>query len=57
MLIFIFRTWFRGPQCVGGAKLNGKTAVVTGASSGIGKAVATEFAKRGILYFLFNQMK
>lgn len=33
-------------------KLNGKTVVVTGASSGIGKAVALEMARRGATLFI-----
>ena len=39
---------FRGDE-----KLAGRTVVVTGANSGMGKEIAKEFAKRGIhIYFL-----
>ena len=35
------------PACVPGHKLKGQTAIVTGASSGIGKAIALGMAREG----------
>ena len=43
----MYRSWLRGPKCVGEMKLNNKTAIVTGSNSGIGKCVAIDLAKRG----------
>jgi len=37
--------------------LNGKIAVITGASSGIGKAIAQELAKEGLLIYLLGRDK
>src|SRR5687768_11079411 len=38
---------FDKPQVEGSGKLKGKTAVITGGDSGIGRAVAVLFAKEG----------
>ena len=35
-------------------KIEGKVAVVTGAASGIGEAVARELARRGVLAVVLN---
>ncbi|GFR84197.1 reverse transcriptase [Elysia marginata] len=45
--IYGLRQWLRGPKCTGGNKLHNKTIIVTGASSGIGKEIALNFANRG----------
>ena len=39
--------WCRGVQYSGTARLEGQLALVTGANVGIGKAAATELARRG----------
>ncbi|XP_019717214.1 dehydrogenase/reductase SDR family member 13b.1 [Hippocampus comes] len=37
----------KGKQCTSKAKLNGKTVIVTGSNTGIGKTTAIDLAKRG----------
>ncbi|XP_064602020.1 retinol dehydrogenase 13-like [Liolophura sinensis] len=46
-VLYGFRAYFRGAQCYSATKLTGKTAIVTGASSGIGEQIALDFAQRG----------
>ena len=45
--LILIRRLVSGNVCQSQASMNGKTVVVTGASSGIGKATALELAKRG----------
>ncbi len=45
--LFFFRNYFKGPQCHPKYDAKDKTAIVTGANSGIGKEIAKELASRG----------
>ncbi|XP_046422910.1 retinol dehydrogenase 13-like isoform X1 [Neodiprion fabricii] len=42
-----FRAYMGGPDCPSEERIDGKTVVITGASSGIGRETALELARRG----------
>ena len=45
--LYLLRKYFEGGVCYSKNKLTGKTAIITGANTGIGLETAIDFAKRG----------
>ena len=43
-----FRNYFGGPVYLGKERLAGKTVIITGATTGIGKESAAQLAEKGI---------
>ncbi|KAM9425049.1 dehydrogenase/reductase SDR family member 13-like [Pholidichthys leucotaenia] len=55
---YVFRHIFvKGKRCTSQAKLHGKTVIVTGSNTGIGKYTATDLAKRGARVILACRSK
>merc|ERR1712045_789739 len=46
-LLYLLKRWVQGPQVTSQAKLDGKTVVITGSNTGIGRTTALDMSRRG----------
>jgi len=46
-LLYLLKWWMQGPQVTSKAKLDGKTVVITGSNTGIGRTTAQDMSRRG----------